>query len=553
MLRNLRRAGLVVLALIALALVGLFVYARFVLGAVVNVPVSSLLADRFPALFAPTQKDVAELAASVQLPPGLRMTVFARGLSDARMLRTTRSGELLLAAPGKGAIWLLQADHNNDGAADGVRLLMQGLDGPNGLDFHDGFLYVAEEGRVGRIGFDHVRGRVTGTYQVVIDNLPRGGNHWKKTIRFGPDGMLYLAIGSSCNACIETDDRRAAMWRYAPDGTGGTRIATGLRNSAGFDWRPSDGALFATDNGRDLLGDDFPACELNQLQPGGFYGWPFVNSSLHGGKGIPDPDMGAGHAAEIAKAQPPAFNFGAHNAPIGILFPTRNALPAVFRNSALVALHGSWNRSKKDGYKVVSLHWGADGSVQARDFVTGFLVDDKVRGRPAELAEGLDGAIYVSDDMQGAVYRIAASATGGSAAAAVPPEPDAAMLALVIAAQQREGAPTVAPTLSTSAEADAGPAQVSASTPVATAFTSEQLREQGAKLFSGSGCLECHIAPGGAAPAAGPAKVALKLLRARYDVQTLQAYLERPRPPMPPVMVPSERAALATWLLEAAP
>ncbi len=549
MLRNLRRAVLVVLALIALALAGLFVYARFVLGAVVNIPVSSLLADRFPALFAPTQKEVAELAASVRLPPGLRMTVFARGLSDARVLRTTRAGDLLLAAPGKGAIWLLQADRNNDGAADGVRLLMQGLDGPNGLDFHDGFLYVAEEGRVGRVAFDHVRGRVTGTYQVVIDNLPRGGNHWKKTIRFGPDGMLYLAIGSSCNVCIEADDRRAAMWRYAPDGTGGTRFATGLRNSAGFDWRPGDGALFATDNGRDLLGDDFPACELNQLQQGGFYGWPFVNSSVHGGKDIPDPDLGAGRA-EIAKAQSPAFRFSAHNAPIGILFPTRNALPEGYRNSALVALHGSWNRSTKDGYKVVSLHWRADGSVQARDFVTGFLVDDKVRGRPAELAEGLDGAIYVSDDMQGAVYRIAPGATGGSAVAIAPPEPDAALLAQVAAAQQRSGTPAAAPA--------AGTVQSTATTPVAATPTAEQLREQGAKLFSSSGCLECHLAPVGAASGeaplvAGPAKVLLKQLRARYDVQTLQVYLEHPRPPMPPVMVASERAALASWLLHAAP
>ena len=546
MLVKLRRALLVVLALIVLALVGVFVYTRFVLGAVVNVPVSSLLGDRFPELFGMTQKGVTALASSVQLPPGLRMRVFARGLSDARMLRTTRSGDLLVAAPSKGVIWLLQADHNNDGASDGVRLLMQGLDGPNGLDFHDGFLYVAEQSRVGRIGFDHVRGRVTGAYQVIIDNLPPGGNHWKKTIRFGPDGMLYLAIGSSCNVCIEADDRRAALWRYAPDGTGGTRYATGLRNSAGFDWRPSDGALFATDNGRDLLGDDFPACELNQLKQGGFYGWPFVNAPLQGangqtGKGIPDPDMGAGHAAEIAQALSPAFSFGAHTAPIGILFPTRNALPAPYRDSALVALHGSWNRSKKDGYKIVSLHWAADGSVQSRDFVTGFLVDDKVRGRPAELAEGLDGAVYVSDDMQGAVYRIAASTAGGAASAAVPPKPDAGMLAMVAAAQQRKGAPTAVP--------DVAPASAT----IATTLTPEQLHEQGAKLFSGSGCLECHTAPGSAAPTVGPAKVALKLLRARYDVQSLQAYLERPRPPMPAVVVQSERVALASWLLAAAP
>ena len=543
MLRKLRRAALIVLGLIALALAGVYMYARVVIGAVVNVPVSSLLAERFPTLFAPTREDVMELASSVQLPAGLHMTVFARGLNDARMLRTTRSGDVLLAAPGKGAIWLLQADRNKDGAADGVRLLMHGLDGPNGLDFHDNFLYIAEEGRVGRIGFDHTRGRVLGAYEVIIDNLPRGGNHWKKTIKFGPDGMLYLAIGSSCNVCIEEDDRRAALWRYAPDGTGGTRFATGLRNSAGFDWRPSDGALFATDNGRDLLGDDFPACELNEVTEGGFYGWPFVNSPLAvetaasakgaAGTGIPDPDFGAGHAAEIAKARAPTFSFAAHNAPIGILFPRRNALPPAYRNSALVALHGSWNRSEKDGYKVVALQWRADGAVQARDFLTGFLIDDQVRGRPAELAEGIDGAIYVSDDFQGAVYRVAA-AEGGSATAAIPPEPAAAMLALLVAGQQNQGAPT----------AVAGAA--------VSAVSAEQLRSRGASLFTSAGCLECHVAPGATPPVSGPAKLALSKLGARYDVSTLRAYLEHPRPPMPPVTAPDDRAALTAWLLNAA-
>ncbi len=177
-----------------------------------------------------------------------------------------------------------------------------------------------------------------------------------------PDGLLYLTIGSSCNACLEDDERRAAMLRYTPDGKFIDIYATGLRDSAGFDWR-GDGALYATDNGRDLLGDDFPPCELNQIEQGGFYGWPFAN-----GARVPDPDLGTGRGAVIAASIPPVFGFRAHNAPLGIVFLKSEHQRAELRGAALVALHGSWNRSQKDGYKVVALHWDADGSIHASDF-----------------------------------------------------------------------------------------------------------------------------------------------------------------------------------------
>lgn len=534
--RRVLRVFLVLLTVLLVLLGGVFLYTRYVVGAVVNVPLAGLLGSVAPGLFPPPRADVAALAQRLRVPEGFAFTVFARDIDDARMLRVSRTGDVLVSSPAKGAVWLLRADRNGDGVADGVRLLLRGLDGPNGLDFHDRFLYVAEQGRVGRIGFDHLRGVVTGRYETVIDDLPRGGGHWKKTIRFGPDGGLYVAIGSSCNVCIEEDRRRATLMRFAADGSGGRILASGLRNSAGFDWRPADGALFATDNGRDLLGDDFPPCELNQLVDGGFYGWPFVN-----GMGVADPDLGAGRAAEIASARSPVFGFRAHTAPLGILFLRQDSLGASYRGAALVALHGSWNRSRKDGYEVVSLHWDSAGKVTSRPFFDGFLQNDRVLGRPAELAQGPDGAIYVSDDFTGAVYRIApsdAAAAKAGTGQAEPVSPAAADVAAVAAAQERAEATTRTATAVAATPAGAG-----------TPSDATAMARDGEALFAGSGCTACHLAPNRPPTPSSGASVALLDLGARYDLAGLQAFLARPTPPMPPVADPAERRALAHYLL----
>ena len=269
------------------------------------------------------------------------------------------------------------------------------------MDLANGYLYVGEEDGVGRIAFDVAEGVVAGQYERVIDGLPPGGNHWKKTIRFGPDGLLYVAVGSSCNVCIEEDPRRAAILRYTADGAFVDTFATGLRNNGGFDWSPATGTLYATDNGRDLLGDEFPPCELNAVVEGGFYGWPFAN-----GVNLPDPDFGEGQQLVIDASIPPAHEFRAHNAPLGIVFLRHRGHPTEYRGAAVVALHGSWNRTAKDGYSVVSLHFGPDGSIEERDFLTGFLRDDEAIGRPTDIAEGPDGSVYVSDDFGSAVYRV---------------------------------------------------------------------------------------------------------------------------------------------------
>lgn len=361
----------------------------------VNGPIAQMLWGR---QIAPLSE--AKLRELLRVPAGFEIGLFAADLPSARMLRFSSAGDLLVSLPRDGAVALLQRDGDGDGRSDGRQLLVTGLRRPHGIDFHEDWLYVAETDGVGRIEFDAATRRVIGEYQRIIDSLPGGGNHWSRTLRFGPDGRMYVSVGSSCNVCEEANPRRAALLRFEPDGSGEEIYATGLRNTVGFDWRPADGKLYGTDNGRDLLGDNNPPCELNQIEAGAFYGWPFAN-----GDRVADPDFGSGRAREIAASARPVFGFPAHNAPLGIAFLGQEA-PAQLRGAALVALHGSWNRSRKDGYKVVLLHWNEDGSIESQDFVVGFENQERVLGRPVDVALGPDGAIYISDDYAGAIYRV---------------------------------------------------------------------------------------------------------------------------------------------------
>ena len=341
----------------------------------------------------------------IHLPPGFAINVFAGGITTPRLLRFTETGDLLASSPSDGAVVLLERDTDGDGRADGRRVLLDKLNMPHGMVLHDGWLYVAETDAVLRVRFDPATRQIAGTPERIIRGLPTSG-HWTKTIGIGPDGWLYLSMGSSANVCIEQDSRRAAITRYHLDGSGEQRYATGLRNAVGFAWQPGTGALYATDNGRDWLGDDFPPCELNRVVEGGFYGWPFAN-----GDRVPDPDFGKGKDEVIATSIPPAHAFSAHVAPLGITFYTGPSFPERYRGAAFVAQHGSWNRSKKSGYKVVALFFAADGTIREEDFASGFELDNNVIGRPVDVAVGPDGSLYVSDDFSGSIYRISYGAT----------------------------------------------------------------------------------------------------------------------------------------------
>ncbi len=445
---------------------------------------------------------------SIRVPAGFSIGVFAQDLPNARLLRFTPIGDLLVSTPRSGRIVLLR-DADRDGRAETARSVLDGLNRPHGLDLHDGWLYVAETDAIGRARFDAEAGRVTGPFERVVTGLPSGGGHWTRTLRFGPDGWMYVSIGSSCNVCREEDPRRAAIVRYRPDGSGEEIFARGLRNAVGFAWRPETGELLATDNGRDLLGDDFPPCELNRVVQGGFYGWPFAN-----GERVPDPDYGAGREAEIRASIPPLHAFRAHNAPLGIAFlGAEAAVPPAWRGAALVALHGSWNRTRKDGYKVVSLHWGPEGRIVERDFAVGFLRGEHVTGRPVDVAVGQDGAIYVSDDYTGAVYRVAA----GEPAERRTPRRDSSR---------------------------------SGSASLATLPAAERSRrmQRGRALWERHACAGCHEAEQ-ATPGVVPFPLAQ--LGQRYVLGELEAYLAAPTPPMPaPPLDAEQRRDLAVYLLE---
>lgn len=373
---------------IAAVLFWLFLPERFIANAPfnpagINSPDDQLLADR------------------IVLPQGFHINVFAEELPGARMLEVTDSGDVLVSLPASGRIVLLQRDDAGDGKSDGQIDLVSNLDRPHGLDIHEGWLFIAEADALGRIKFDGNNRTTSGEYEQIVTRLPRGGNHWSRSVRIGPDGLIYVSVGSSCNVCIENDPRRAAILRFNPDGSGSEIFASGLRNTVGFDWRPDTGLLYGVDNGRDLLGDNFPPCELNIIERGGFYGWPYAN-----GDRIPDPDLGEGRTAEIRGSIAPVHDFAAHTAPLGMAFLRNRELPDNYRRALLVALHGSWNRSERQGYEVVSLHFQEDGGIVERKFASGFEIDEDVIGRPVDVAQGINGEIFISDDYTGMVYRV---------------------------------------------------------------------------------------------------------------------------------------------------
>lgn len=446
------------------------------------------------------------------VPEGFKLELYAADLQRARFLRFTPAGDLLVSRPHAGDIVLLRRDANGDGKPDARATLVQGLQRPQGMEVHGDWLYIAESNRIGRIRFDSATGTVDGTIEPLVEGLTDDGNHWSKTIRIGPDNKLYLTQGSTCNVCTENDPRRATMMRFELDGSQAETIATGLRNSVGFDWAPWSGAIYATENGRDLLGDDLPPCELNRIEVGRFYGWPYFY-----GDNVPDPDMGPDPLAGQREPTAPAHNFRAHNAPLGMTFLNGDALPPEYQRSALVALHGSWNRSSPDGYKVVSLHWTADG-IEERDFMTGFNQAGDIVGRPVDVAQGPDGAIYISDDYAGAVYRVSYSAASHGAG------------------DHNDNAGMAVPTTS---RLDAQPPAWLAGADLAT------MASNGSELYQRFQCRSCHE------DGANPKR--LDGLAQRLGYAAVMDVLAAPPSPMPVFpLSETERRELAVYLLSQA-
>ncbi len=335
----------------------------------------------------------------IALPPGFAIGVFASGLSGPRMLATGPDGHLYAAERGAGRVVRLP-DRDGDGQADSIEVVAEGLDAPSSLAFYkDGSLYVGETRRVLRLS-DPDEAGVYRRRDAIIDGLPSGG-HNTRTVLFSPDwSTLYVSVGSSCNVCEEDDPRRAAILRYDPDGSGESIYASGLRNAVGITIRLGTDELWATVNGRDMLGDDLPPETIYRVQEGGDYGWP----RCHSGR-ILDPDFGAPDACQGVPL--PLVEMQAHSAPLGLAFYSGETFPEEYRGDLFVAFHGSWNRREPTGYKVVRIPMQGGTPGAAQDFAVGWLTEEgSAWGRPVDVVTGSDGGLYISDNSGGVIYRV---------------------------------------------------------------------------------------------------------------------------------------------------
>lgn len=333
----------------------------------------------------------------LRVPAGFHVELFAK-VPKARLMTFSPGGALLVTSTSDGNVYAI---------ANGKPpvAILSDLNAPHGIAFYQGKLYVADTDEVLRFDWDESALKATNPQSVT--KLSRGGMHFTRTLLFH-DGKMYVASGSDCNVCKEEDPHRAAVTEYTPEGKELRIFASGLRNDVGLSENPVTHTLWGGDNGRDWLGDNLPPEEVNELVAGGNYGWPFC----YGNK-IPNPEFKAEGEKVCPSTIAPKVEMQAHMAPLGVTFYAGDKFPAEYRNGLFVALHGSWNRSALSGYKVDFIPFAANGqpSGPARDFVTGFILPGEAKngarmGRPAGVAVGPDGALYVSDDTGGAVYRV---------------------------------------------------------------------------------------------------------------------------------------------------
>jgi glucose/arabinose dehydrogenase len=337
---------------------------------------------------------------TLQVPAGLQVTLFATGLSSARFLALGPHGVLFVGGTG-GTVSAVVPGTSGHQAARVVTLL-RGLDVPHGVVYHNGLLYVGEQHQVSTWRYDAARVRVYGQ-RVIVPNLPAGSGHATRTVVFGPDGVLYVSIGSSCNVCVESDPRRAAIMRYRADGSHGQLYARGLRNAVGLAWQPGTGLLWATVNGRDNLGDTIPPDLLTIVRYGNNLGWPYCWGNRQPDPTVPPP---AGYCARITL---PSVNLPAHSAPLGLAFATGHLLPSRYRGGLFVAYHGSWNRSVPTGYKLVYVPVQGTHAGPPQDIVRGWRLAGAsgAWGRPVGVLVAPDGSLLISDDTAGVLYRLA--------------------------------------------------------------------------------------------------------------------------------------------------
>lgn len=354
----------------------------------------------------PLEIPVDPMLSGISLPGDFSISLYSNEVPGARSLALGADGTLFIGTRSKTVYAL--SDTDGDNYAETVHIIADNLNTPNGVAFRDGALYVAEISRILR--YDGIESRLSSPPApvVIIDTLPRDTHHGWKFIRFGPDGRLYVPVGAPCNVCKRGDERYAAILRVNPDGTNLEVFAHGVRNTVGFDWHPESGVLWFTDNGRDnisrdqRINDNSPPDELNRAGESGLhFGFPYCH-----GADVQDPQFGSERSCDEFTS--PQWELPAHVAALGMRFYMGSMFPASWKNVIFIAEHGSWNRIVPIGYRVTSVRLDELGNAASYDvFAHGWLGSDGTAwGRPVDVLVAPDGALLVSDDRRGAVYRI---------------------------------------------------------------------------------------------------------------------------------------------------
>lgn len=342
---------------------------------------------------------------TLKLPKGFQISLYTQVSGGLRHATFSPDGRLFATARNDGRVLVLK----DNGAYAEAATFAEGMNGPHGLAFHEAngqlYLYVAENDKVTRMAYQPGQARAD-RKEVIVTDLPTGGGHSTRSIAFGPDNKMYIAAGSSCNVCVETNPARAAVTQYNDDGTGKRIFATGLRNEVGIKFHPETGELWGVENSRDSLGNNLPPEEINIIVDSGNYGWPYCYSNK-----VYDTNFGGKDPAYCQQTLPPALPMQAHSAPLGLDFylPKTMQFPADFRGDVFVGFHGSWDSTQPTGYKVVRVRVKDGRPESYEDFATGWLIGTGTRnywGRPVDTVVGPDGSLYITDDQTNAIYKV---------------------------------------------------------------------------------------------------------------------------------------------------
>lgn len=336
----------------------------------------------------------------IKLPAGFKIEVYAE-VQDARSMALSPSGVVYVGNKDKDKVYAVK-DTDGDFKADKKWTVASGLNMPNGVAFDGGDLYIAEVSRISKLTGIESKLDNPPSPTTIKDDYPKETHHGWKYIAFGPDGKLYVPVGAPCNICEPKEDIYASITRLNKDGSGREVFAKGVRNSVGFTWHPETKQLYFTDNGRDMLGDDKPSCELNVASKSGMhFGYPYCHEGS-----IKDPEFG--DKKPCSEFTQPADKLGPHVAPLGLKFYSGSMFPASYKNQLFVAEHGSWNRTKKSGYNITLVNMSGGNVTGHELFASGWLDDatQKVWGRPVDVLMLKDGSMLVSDDQANVIYRI---------------------------------------------------------------------------------------------------------------------------------------------------